>query len=78
MNNRITSCSVTPFYANILLILVKFEYLCLRSTEFAVQICEPNNNEIRRLEKKLWQKSTYFLNDHRIRNYMYNQGFGFV
>ena len=41
--------------------LVKFENFYLRSTE----LCVPNYNEIRRLEKKLWQRSTYFLNDPR-------------
>ena len=45
--------------------LVKFENFCLKSTEFVVQICVPNYNDIRRLGKKLWQKSTYFFNDPR-------------
>ena len=45
--------------------LVKFKNFSLRLTEFVVQICVPNYNEIQRQEKKLWQKSTYFLNDPR-------------
>ena len=49
----------------ILKYLVKFENFYLRSTEFVVQTCVPNYNEIRRLEKTLWQNSTYFLNDPR-------------
>ena len=45
---------------------VKLKDFSFRSTEFVVQICVLNLNVIRRLEKKLWEKSMYFFNDPRI------------
>ena len=45
--------------------LFKFKKVSLRSTQFVVQICVLNLNVMKRLEKKLWQKSTFFFNDPR-------------
>ena len=54
---------------------VKFENFHLRSTEFVVQTRVLNNNlvhVIRRLEKTVWQKSTYFFNDPRNCNMLFD------
>ena len=45
---------------------VIFENFSEGITVFVVQLFIRNLNVIWRLEKKLWQKSTYFLNDPRI------------